>query len=202
MAQKNTLHNIKTIAEFENGYWYAVELKQFARDIGVANSSQLRKDQLEAIIKNYIQSDNVPVSNINNKKTRSKERDTLDLKETIQHYVSNKETKSFILAEALKLCPNLPKKSGVWYWTNRWREQQLEKNQKITYLDLVQHFITLSTQKERLPQIPSTFMNNFISDFLATNEGSKEDALMAWQQLKSLDIPKTYKAWKQLGQPT
>lgn len=196
MTQSKNLHEIKTVADFESGYWYALELKQFASDIGVPNSSKLRKDQLEEIIKTYIQSGSVAVSIKRTIKRREKN-DNLALKKHIQNYVSNKETKSFIMAEALKLCPNLPKKSGVWYWTNRWREEQLEKKRKITYLDLVQHFVELSTREDRLPQIPSARFNNFITDFLAANEGSREEAKAVWEQLKSLDIPKTYEAWKE-----
>ena len=196
MNQSKNLHEIKTVADFISGYWYASELKQFARDIGVPNSSKLRKDQLEEIIKIYIQTGSVAVS-FKKPVTRKAKSDNLDLQEYIQHYVSNKKTKSFIMDEALKLCPNLPKKSGVWYWTNRWREEQFEKKRKITYLNLVQHFVQLSTQEGRLPQIPSARFNNFITDFLAANEGGREQAQAAWEQLKSLDIPKTYVAWKQ-----
>jgi hypothetical protein len=195
MTQNKNLHEVKTVAEFESGYWYALELKQFAKDIGVPNSSKLRKDQLEKIIKSDIQSGSVAV-NAKEPITKKGKSDKLDLNEYIQHYVSNKKTKSFIMAEALNLCPNLPKKSGVWYWTNRWREEQLEKKRKITYLDLVQHFVQLSTQKDRLPQIPSARFNNFITDYLAANEGSREEAKAVWEQLKFLDIPKTYDAWK------
>lgn len=196
MSQSKNLHEIKTVAEFESGYWYALELKQFAKDIGVPNSSKLRKDQLEEIIKIYIQSGSVAIGT-KKSVTKKEQSDKLDIKEYIQHYVSNKKTKSFIMTEAIKLCPDLPKKSGVWYWTNRWREEQLGKNRKITYLDLVQHFVKLSTKKGRLPQIPSARFNNFITDFLAANEGSREEAKVVWGQLKSLDIPKTYEAWKQ-----
>lgn len=49
--------------------------------------------------------------------------------------------------------------------------------------------------KERLPQIPSTRMNNFISDFLAdsANQGkTRADAMQQWQALKQQGIPKTY----------
>ncbi|MGV6818245.1 MAG: hypothetical protein ACWA44_13380 [Thiotrichales bacterium] len=99
------------------------------------------------------------------------------------------------MAEALKLCPDLPKKSGVWYWTNRWREEQLNKKRAITYLDLIKHFIELSIQDERLPQIPSARFNNFITDFIAAGAGSREEAIAAWEALKKLDIPKNYAAW-------
>jgi hypothetical protein len=195
VTQIKSLHKVKTVAEFESGYWYALELKQFARNIGVPNSSKLRKDQLEEIIKSYINSGSASIKTERAVAKREKG-DKLGLKEYIQHYISNKKTKSFIMAEALKICPDLPKKSGVWYWTNRWREEQLEKKRKITYLNLVQHFVKLSTQEGRLPQIPSARFNNFITDFLAANEGSRDEAKAVWEQLKTLDIPKTYTAWK------
>lgn len=195
MAQHKNLQQVKTVAEFEGGYWYASELKKFAKDIGVANSSKLRKDQLENIIKSYIETGRV-LNAEQSSAGKRKEADKLDLDERIQHYVSNKKTKAFIVAEASKLCPQLPKKSGVWYWTNRWREEQLEKHNALTYRQLIQHFVQLSTQEGKLPQIPSARFNNFITDFLAANEGNREDAKIAWEQLKSLDIPKTYSAWK------
>ena len=46
----------KTITEqqFDNSYWYVDEIKSFAKELGIANSSKLRKDELEALIKNYL----------------------------------------------------------------------------------------------------------------------------------------------------
>lgn len=196
MTRSNKLHSVKTIAEFENGYWYSVELKTFAKEIGVANYSKLRKDQLEEIIKTYLQTGRAPSKGTSPNKGKGNS-DKLALEEPIQYYASNKKTKSFIIAEAHKLCPDLPKKSGVWYWSNRWREAQLESQLNITYLDLIRHFVKLSTQEGRLPQIPSTRFNNFISDFLAANEGNRDEAKIAWEQLKSWEIPKTYLAWKE-----
>lgn len=195
MTQSKSLHRVTTVAEFEAGYWYASELKQFAKEIGVPNSSKLRKDQLEDIIKSYIEDDAL-VEIQEPKSSKSQQADTLALDKKIENYVSNKKTKSFIMTEAQNICPNLPKKSGVWYWTNRWREEQLEKNRKITYRKLIQHFVKLSIQEGRLPQIPSARFNNFITDFLAANEGSRDEAKAEWEKLKSLDIPKNYNAWK------
>lgn len=182
------------MAEFEGGYWYAIELKQFARDIGVANSSRLRKDELEEIIKTYIYSGDLPDNKMSSTARKDKG-DKLALTEQVRNYISNKNTKSFIMTEALKLSPGLPEKSGVWYWTNRWREEQLEKKRAITYLDLIKHFVELSVQEERLPQIPSARFNNFITDFISAEAGSREEAIAAWEALKELDIPKNYAAW-------
>lgn len=194
MIKNKQLHEVKTVAEFEGGYWYAIELKQFARDIGAANSSRLRKDELEEIIKTYIYSGDLPDKKMSSTARKDKG-DKLALTEQVRNYISNKNTKSFIMAEALKLSPGLPKKSGVWYWTNRWREEQLEKKRAITYLDLIKHFVELSVQEERLPQIPSARFNNFITDFIAAEAGSREEAIAAWEALKELDIPKNYAAW-------
>ena len=36
-----------TRREFENGYWYVDELKDFAARIGIPNAKKLRKDELE-----------------------------------------------------------------------------------------------------------------------------------------------------------
>ncbi len=153
MNNSKKLHNIKTLDEFERGYWYAIDLKQFAKEIGVANGNKLRKDQLEAVIKSYIQTGYIPdeYAKASTKKAGTKtgakksKGDRLALNTVIQHYISNKETKAFIVAEAHKRCPELPKKSGVWYWINRWREAQLDKQQPITYEDLVKQFVALST---------------------------------------------------------
>src|ERR1700737_3953212 len=36
-----------TWAQFDNGYWYTTELKEFAETIGIPSASKLRKDGLE-----------------------------------------------------------------------------------------------------------------------------------------------------------
>ena len=36
-----------TLTEFDNGYWYATELKEFAEAIGIPSATKLRKDELE-----------------------------------------------------------------------------------------------------------------------------------------------------------
>lgn len=185
-----------TLDDFENHYWYASDLKAFAKQLGVSNSSKMRKDQLEALITHYLKTGKL--TEIKTKPKNDKQAKdcvaTLTMETPVKNYTSNKITKTFILAEAEKLSPNLPKKSGVWYWINRWREQQLEQG-SITYGDIVKEFVALSTKKEKLPRIPSTKFNNFITDFLAANKGTRADAMDAWEQLKTQNIPKTFDAW-------
>jgi SAP domain-containing new25 len=45
-----------TLAQFDNGYWYAVELKSFARGLGFASANDLRKDELERAIRTFLKS--------------------------------------------------------------------------------------------------------------------------------------------------
>src|SRR6185295_11801735 len=112
---------------------------------------------------------------------------------------SNKETKDFIVREALKIAPNLKRKSGARYRLNRWREQQLDKGIQITYEDLVKQYVKLNQVEGSFPQVqvPAGRYIYFLSDFLTGEENAtREQALRAWHQLKKLDIPKNYRAWK------
>lgn len=187
-----------TLSEFDNGYWYAQELKDFANRIGIPHSSTLRKDELEWCIRHFLQTGE-KISSRKISSSKSQLRDEvrgLSLKLPVIHYTSNKTTKAFIQKEALKISPHMPNKSGARYWLNRWREEQLEKGKKITYGDLVKQFVKLNTTQGRLPRIPSTKFNNFIADFLEANrEATRTDAVTAWEELKRMNLPKTFKAW-------
>lgn len=195
------LSKTTTLEEFDNNYWYAVDLKEFAKKIGVKATNIHRKDQLETIIRHFLTTGSLVEIKPQSKKVATNkdyESSNLEMNTQVQNYCSNKITKTFILTEAKKLQPDLPKKSGVWYWINRWREEKLEKN-NITYGDIVHQFIELSNKKERLPRIPSTKFNNFITDFLAANKGERSDAIKAWELLKEANTPKTFKAWNELN---
>jgi SAP domain-containing new25 len=187
-----------TEADFENGYWYAIEIKEFARKIGIPLVNRLRKDQLEKIIIQFLKgghiskpaSRSIKISSV----TDLEQKLCLDL--PVKKYISNKETKSFLWREALKMSPDLSKKSGAWYWLNRWREKQINAGKKITYGDLVKQLVKLSNTEGRLPRIPSTRFNNFITDFLTHEKhSSRQKAIEAWEELKMLDIPKNYLSW-------
>lgn len=117
----------------------------------------------------------------------------------IVNYTSNKVTKDFIVEEALKIVPNLKRKSGARYRLNRWREEQLTKGIKITYGDLVKQYVKLNQSEGRFAQIPIGRYINFLSDFLASQKGAtKEQAVKAWKKLKKMDSPKNYKSWKRM----
>ena len=55
MKPKKKLSMSMTWAQFDNGYWYATELKEFAETIGIPSASKLRKDELERAIKVFLQ---------------------------------------------------------------------------------------------------------------------------------------------------
>ncbi len=194
-----TLIKDMTEKEFDNGYWYASDIKAFAKQIGIANSSKLRKDELERLIKVYLRTGKIETSDRKNViKTGIKDIDIgLTTSLPIVNYTSNKQTKHFIITEAQKLTPELTIKSGVWYRLNRWRDEQITNNQQITYGDLVKHFVQLN-QIEKFEKVAVTRYINFLSDFLAHEKGAtRQQAMEAWKKLKTLNIEKNYVSWKQ-----
>jgi len=193
-----------TEQQFENGYWYAVEIKAFADEIGIPSASRLRKDELEKLIKEFLRTGKLKSPGRSLVKTGVRDDEKgLNLKLPVVRYTSNKKTKDFIVDEALKIVPDLRRKSGARYRLNRWREEQIQKGNKITYGDLVKQYVILNQSEGSFPQIPSGRYINFLSDFLAHEKHSTRDqALRAWGKLKKMDIPKTYHAWKKYRQRT
>lgn len=202
MAKGIKLTKDITETQFDNGYWYADDIKNFAKEIGIPNSSKLRKDELEKLIKEFIRTGKISSSkrkNINAIGVKDYELG-LTLTLTIKNYTSNKETKQFIEKEALKINPNLKKKSGARYRLNRWRENQINAGKKITYEDLVRQYIKLNEMEEPFEKIPHGRYINFLVDYLANEKGATRDkAIKTWEKLKKLDIPKNYKSWKKFS---
>lgn len=198
---KPKLSKSMTVRQFDNGYWYALEIKAFADDIGIPAASKLRKDELEELIKHFLRTGNIRNPT---RKTllRSGIRDVergLSLKLPVVSYTSNRKTKDFIVQEALKIAPKLKRKSGARYRLNRWREQQIDNGIKITYRDLVREYVRLNQVQDSFPQvqIPSGRYINFLSDFLSGEKNAtRAQALKAWEQLKQAEIPKNYREWK------
>ena len=54
MKQKAKLSTSMTLAQFDNGYWYTTELKEFAETIGIPSANKLRKDELEKAVKLFL----------------------------------------------------------------------------------------------------------------------------------------------------
>jgi hypothetical protein len=187
-----------SLSQFENGYWYATELKNFAETIGIPHAGRLRKDELEQAIKLFIRTGKIKSSSrksLSASGTRDVARGlSLDLPVVV--YTNDKETKTFLEREAQKLSPGLQRKSGTRYRLNRWREEQLLKGVKLTYEGLVKEYVRLNQTREPFAQIPYDCYINFMSDFLAAEKGAtREQAISAWKKLKTLDVPKNYRAW-------
>lgn len=187
-----------TLAQFDNGYWYATELKEFAQAIGIPSAGKLRKDELEKAIKLFLHTGKVESATRRNLSTpgvKDVERG-LSLNLLVAVYTNDKETKSFLQREAQKLAPGLKRKSGSRYRLNRWREEQLTSGAKLTYGGLVRKYVELNQGKESFTRIPIGRYINFMSDFLAAEKGAtREQAIQAWKKLKALDIPKDHRSW-------
>jgi hypothetical protein len=186
-----------TPREFENGYWYLDDLRDFASQIGIPGATRLRKDEIERAIVAFLRTGTVKLPTKRAlRKTGAKDLERgLSLKLRIEHYTSNRETKGFIVREARKVAPEVREKSGVWYRLNRWREEQITNGNRPTYGDLVQQYVALN-RVERFDKIPHGRYINFVAAFLtAEKSGTRSDAIAAWAELKSMDIRKDYASW-------
>jgi hypothetical protein len=200
-AKKRKLSAAMTLRAFDNGYWYAAELRAFAIKMKIPFASKLRNDQLEASIKNLLFAEGAKVAAISvapKEGLRDVDRGLrLDL--PIVHYTSNEATKLFIEWEAAKIQPGFKRASGTRYLLNRWREEQIAEGRGITYRDLVLQAVVLNESKRGPLRVEHGRYMNFISDFMAGNKGaSHDDAVRAWHEVKAMDAPKTYAAWARL----
>jgi hypothetical protein len=197
-ARKPKLSAAMSLRAFDNGYWYAEELRSFAVKMKIPSASKLRKDQLEAAIKGLLLGKGANLAAIAmTPKPGPRDLDRgLRLDLPVIHYTSNRETKQFIESEAAKIQPGFKRASGTRYLLNRWREEQTAAGRRITYRDLVLHAIALNQSKRGPLRIEHGRYMNFISDYMAQNKGaSHDDAVRAWHEVKAMDAPKTYAAW-------
>jgi len=198
LKRKIKLSSSMTTTQFDNGYWYATELKDFAETIGIPSAGKLRKDELEKAIKIFLRTgriENPARRDLSTSGVRDVERGLrLDLPVVL--YTNDKQTKDFIEREAHRIAPGLKRKSGVRYRHNRWREDQLANGVKITYRDVVNEYVRLNQTAGAFAKIPHGRYINFMSDFLAAEQGTREQAIRAWKTLKDLDVPKDYRSWK------
>ena len=200
-ARQRKLSPAMTSRAFDNGYWYAAELREFAVKLGIPSANKLRKDQLEAAIKALLFAGAKVVAIPATPKEGPRDVDRgLRLDLPVVHYTSNKETKLFIEREAGKIQPGFKRASGTRYLLNRWREQQIAAGRGITYRDLVLQAIALNESKHGPLRVEHARYINFISDFLKAKKGaSHEDAVRAWHEIKRMDAPKTYAVWARLA---
>ena len=186
-----------TVSEFDRGYWYTVELKQFAQTIGVPAASRLRKDELEAAIKRFLESGEIstpPKRSLSRGGVKDVDRG-LSRGLPVSVYTNDRQTKEFIEREARRVA-SFRKRSGAMYRLNRWREEQLASGRKITYGDVADEYVRLCRPDEAFARVPHGRFINFMSDFLAgEKDATREQAIIAWRELKGMDLPKEYSAW-------
>jgi hypothetical protein len=193
----NVLSPTMMVRDFENGYWYLDQLKNFAERIGIPAAKQLRKDELEKAIVAFLRTGHAALPTKRPlRKTGVKDVERgLSLKIRIENYTSNRETKDFIIEQARKMAPDVREKSGVWYRLNRWREEQIASGERATYGDLVRQYIVLN-KMDRFERVPHGRYINFIADFFEGNKrATRAEAIAAWAELKELDVPKDYVSW-------
>src|SRR2546427_7566668 len=161
-SMAKALSPMMTLRDFENGYWYLDQLKNFAERIGIPAAKKLRKDELAKAIVAFLRTGNGALAAKRSlRKTGVKDVDRgLNLKLRIENYTSNRETKNFIVEQARMMAPDVREKSGVWYRLNRWREEQITSGEHPTYGDLVRQYIVLN-KMQRFERIPHGRYINF-----------------------------------------
>ena len=193
----NALSPTMTLRDFENGYWYLDQLKDFAERIGIPGAKKLRKDELEKAIVVFLRTGNAALPTKRSLR-RTGLKDVargLHLKLRIENYTSNRETKHFIIEQARLMAPDVRRKSGVWYRLNRWREERIASGAYPTYGDLVRQYVVLN-RMPRFERIPVGRYINFVADFLeADKKATRAEIIAAWNELKKLDVPKDHASW-------
>lgn len=124
-----------SVAEFDAGYHYAVEVKSFARSLGIAVGN-FRKHEVEELIRKYLSTGRIPTRKPVLPRTSSGPRDTLNPDAIVSNYVDDRMTKDFLRRVVHMEDPGLRDKSGQWYWLNDWRREQQETGARFTYRDL------------------------------------------------------------------
>jgi hypothetical protein len=188
-----------TVGEFDRGYWYATELTRFATRIGIRHAARLRKDELERAIRTFLASGRITQA-AGRPESKPGARDVergLTMARRVVAYTNDAQTKAFLESQARKIDPGVVRRSGARYRLNRWREQQLARNRKITYGDLVKEYVRLCRLPKAFARVPHGRYVNFVSDFRQANsQATFAEAVRAWHRLKRLPVPKTYRAWR------
>lgn len=194
------LDPVMSVSDFESAYFYAADLKRFALKLGITVGNA-RKHEVESLIIGYLRTGQVPEHHLVKPRQAGQLRDELTPDTLVVNYVGDKRTKAFLLDLVHSRSLATVDKSGQWYWLNDWRRQQQAAGADFSYGDLAAVLRGLMETDGRLPQIPSAQMNNFLTDLRgdpANSAMSRDDAMAAWQRLKTSDGPKTYDRYKAL----
>jgi len=121
----STLHREMSIEEFDNGYFYAADLKAFAREVGIPVGN-FRKIELENLIRQFLRTGKVPDCKPVMPRKAGQACDKLTSDMVVANYVDDKKTKSFLLELVRAEAPGFGRKSGQWYWLNDWRRKKTD----------------------------------------------------------------------------
>src|SRR5688572_28693648 len=102
MGKRAALSPSMTEAQFDNGYWYDMDLRAFAVKVGIPGAGRLRKDELEKAIKHLLRTGEVK-NLLRRALAKTGEPDVekgLRMDLPVVRYTSNRETKDFIEREA------------------------------------------------------------------------------------------------------
>src|SRR3954468_24376923 len=110
MKREQKLSASMSLTQFEHGYWYATELKEFADQLGIPSAARLRKDELERAIEQFLRTGTIVATAKRTAvaPTRPRRRDVdlgLRLDRRVVLYTNTVATKEFLEREALKLAP-------------------------------------------------------------------------------------------------
>ncbi len=188
-----------TIDQFNNGYWYARDLKRFAKEIGIPSSSTLRKDELENLIKSYLKTGEVPKLKRKNSDSKGPKDSEIGLRPDlpVKHFTNNNETWNFLNEQAKKINPEFVRRDGTKYRLNRWRDEQLSQGKPINYGDLAKAYVKINDTNEPRKRIQGSYYMYFLEDYMKNEQNAKrKDGIKAWHKLKKMNLPKTYADWK------
>ena len=189
-----------TLRQFDHGYWYATEIKGFAKSIGLRSAHKLRKDELGKVIRHFL-AHGKQTSPTRRDLSRSGTKDVdrgLRLDLAVILYTNDRKTKTFLEREARRLNPAFKRRSGARYRLNRWREAQLSRGRRITYRDLVNEYVRLNRPATTHRRAGKGYYINFLSDFMAANPGATMAAgIRAWKTVKKMDSLNSYRAFSQ-----
>src|SRR5262245_19777833 len=107
MAGRGRLSASMTLRQFDHGYWYATEIKRFAKSLGIPAAHKLRKDELETAIRHFLFHGTIKMPT-KRELSRVGVKDVdrgLRLNRRVMLYTNDPETKSFIEREAKRLDP-------------------------------------------------------------------------------------------------
>src|SRR5689334_9326201 len=108
---RQRLSRSMTLEEFDNGYWYATELKAFAHALGIRGASAMRKDQLESAIRSLISGKRGAFDSAQPPRAaKNVPPDTarpLTMARRIVRYNNDRTTKDFLERQTKKLAPDV-----------------------------------------------------------------------------------------------